>query len=72
MNKPEVILREVNDNENSVSFTLKNTDLSIANSLRRIMIAEVPTIAIDLVDIENNSVIQPFENHTSSYFVPHT
>ena len=53
---PEIIIREINENENSIAFTLKNTDLSVANSLRRIMIAEVATLAIDLVDIENNTV----------------
>ncbi|KAL9649932.1 hypothetical protein ABK040_008667 [Willaertia magna] len=39
-------------------FKLGNVDTSIANSLRRIMIAEVPTLAIDLVEFEsNNSVL---------------
>ena len=33
-------------------------DLAIANSLRRIMISEVPTMAIDLVEVrENTSVV---------------
>jgi DNA-directed RNA polymerase II subunit RPB3 len=41
-----------------IHFELKNTDISMANSLRRIMIAEVPTLAIDLVEFEdNNSVL---------------
>lgn len=55
--KPSVILREINDSDCSISFTLKNTDLSVANSLRRIMLAEVPTLSIDLVDIESNTVL---------------
>lgn len=41
-----------------IVFDLRETDLSMANALRRIMLSEVPTLAIDLVDIEiNNSVL---------------
>lgn len=40
-----------------ISFILNNMDLSVANSLRRAMIAEVPTMAIDLVDFEENTVL---------------
>ncbi len=36
-------------------FELTNTDISMANTLRRIMIAEVPTICIDSVEIEINT-----------------
>jgi DNA-directed RNA polymerase II subunit RPB3 len=39
----------------SVHFELYNTDLAIANSLRRIMIAEVPTMAIDLIELRENT-----------------
>lgn len=38
-------------------FVLSNTDISVANALRRVMIAEVPTVAIDLVEIENNTTV---------------
>lgn len=38
-------------------FILKDTDISMANALRRVIIAEVPTIAIDLVEIENNTTV---------------
>jgi len=39
----------------SVKFELYNTDLAIANALRRIMISEVPTMAIDLVEVRENT-----------------
>ena len=38
-----------------VKFELYNTDLAIANALRRIMISEVPTMAIDLVEVRENT-----------------
>ncbi|KAJ3186799.1 45 kDa subunit of RNA polymerase II [Irineochytrium annulatum] len=54
---PKVQIQEINDRDPSITFTLSNTDLSVANSLRRIMLAEVPTMAIDLVDIESNTTV---------------
>jgi DNA-directed RNA polymerase II subunit RPB3 len=42
----------------SLKFELSNTELHVANALRRIIIAEVPTMAIDIVQIhENTSVL---------------
>ena len=41
----------------SCEFVLKGTDPSIANALRRVMLVDVPTIAIDLVEIEANSTV---------------
>jgi len=39
-------------------FELTETDVSVANALRRIMLAEVPTMAIEIVNIiENETVI---------------
>lgn len=38
-------------------FILSETDTSVANTLRRIMIAEVPTLAIDLVEFHENSTV---------------
>ena len=41
-----------------IKFQLKDCDLTIANALRRTIISEVPTMAIDLVHItENTSVL---------------
>jgi DNA-directed RNA polymerase II subunit RPB3 len=51
---PVVQVRELS--EENCRFVLKSTDLSVANSLRRILLAEIPTLAIDLVDIESNTV----------------
>jgi DNA-directed RNA polymerase II subunit RPB3 len=41
----------------TISFVLSETDTSVANALRRIMIAEVPTLAIDLVEYSDNSSV---------------
>lgn len=38
-------------------FILSETDVSVANTLRRIMIAEVPTLTIDLVEYSENSTV---------------
>ena len=38
-----------------VKFELFHTDLAVANALRRIMISEVPTMAIDLVEVRENT-----------------
>ena len=50
---PKVTILEV-DTYN-MKFCLENTDLTIANALRRIIIAEVPTMAIDIVEIHQNT-----------------
>lgn len=42
-------------------FVLQSCSLALANSLRRAMLAEIPTIAIDLVDITTNSSVLPDE-----------
>ena len=40
----------------TVNVHLKQTDLSVANAIRRVLHSEIPTVAIDLVDIFVNSV----------------
>mmetsp|Transcript_19817 Transcript_19817/g.60060 ORF Transcript_19817/g.60060 Transcript_19817/m.60060 type:complete len:346 (-) Transcript_19817:102-1139(-) len=50
---PQLEITEVK--EDSIRFTLSDCDVSIANTLRRVMIAEVPTLAIDIVEFEDNN-----------------
>lgn len=51
---PQVSIQDVS--KGSVSFILSNVDLALANSLRRCILAEVPSMAIDLVEIGVNTV----------------
>ncbi|CAG8458727.1 9944_t:CDS:2 [Ambispora gerdemannii] len=53
--KPDIIIQELDSEK--IKFILTNTELSVANALRRLMIAEVPTIAIDMVEIELNTSV---------------
>lgn len=50
---PKIKVKEITDD--SMTFELTETDISMANSLRRVMIAEVATLAIELVDFEDNT-----------------
>ena len=52
-NEPEIKILELSNY--TIKFELYNTDLSVANSLRRIIIAEIPTMAIDLVEVKENT-----------------
>jgi len=53
--QPEIEILELTDD--TIVFALTKCDTSLANSLRRVMIAEVPTMAIDKVEIMANSTV---------------
>lgn len=53
LGEPEVKILE--HSKYHLKFELSNTELSIANALRRIIIAEVPTMAIEMVVVVQNS-----------------
>lgn len=57
--EPTVQIRELK--KDRVNFVLKNVDLAFANSLRRVMMADIPTVAIDMVEIEINTTVLPDE-----------
>lgn len=56
-NQSSVHIPEGGITEDSFRFQINDTDLSVANSLRRIFISEVPTLAIDWVQLESNSSV---------------
>lgn len=51
--KPQIKI--VNIKSDSIEFLLLNADLAFANSLRRVIISEVPTMAIDMVQVIENT-----------------
>lgn len=44
-----------------VDFRLSNVDLALANSLRRSILSEIPTVAVDIVEVEKNTSVLPDE-----------
>ena len=51
--EPEIKILELS--KYVIRFEMLNTDLSVANSLRRIIISEIPTMAVDLVEVKENT-----------------
>ncbi|KAL7717866.1 DNA-directed RNA polymerases I and III subunit RPAC1 [Entamoeba marina] len=54
-------IKMISCSEEKCVFDITDIDVSIANGLRRIMIAEVPTMAIELVFMEDNTSCMPDE-----------
>lgn len=40
-----------------INFVLEGVELGMANALRRTMIADIPTLAIDLVEFQSNTSV---------------
>ncbi|EPQ57544.1 insert subdomain of RNA polymerase alpha subunit [Gloeophyllum trabeum ATCC 11539] len=57
--EPSVHIRELK--KDRVNFVLENVDLAFANSLRRVMMADLPTVAIDTVEVVSNTTVLPDE-----------
>ena len=49
--------RRPQTNATTIDFVLSHTTLALANSLRRTMLAEIPTLAIDLVEVSSNTSV---------------
>lgn len=52
---PQIEIRELE--EDRIEFVLSNTDTSVANSIRRVMMAEVKTMCIERVDFYKNTTV---------------
>jgi len=50
-------IRVLKKNSEKMDFVAEDVSLAFANALRRIMISEVPTMAVDWVDIHNNTSV---------------
>ena len=47
----------IRNEENEIEFDLIGVDCSLANAFRRILISEVPTMAIEKVFVQNNTTL---------------
>lgn len=54
-------LRLIQRDAQFIEFDLVNADCAVANALRRILISEVPTIAVDKVRVHKNTGVVPDE-----------
>jgi len=52
---PRIEVTKLRDDK--LKFTLSQTDSSVANALRRVMMAETPTLAVETVEVEENSSV---------------
>ena len=52
---PRIEVTKLRDDK--LKFVLSETDSSVANALRRVMMAETPTLAIETVEVEENSSV---------------
>ena len=57
------VITGVSQEDNYLKFTLRGVNVSIANSLRRIILSEIPTVVFRTTPYEKNKVI--FEENTS-------
>jgi len=55
--KKSDVMNMINFDSNSMKFSVSGFDLSILNSLRRICIAEIPTLAFDKININKNDSV---------------
>lgn len=55
--KMEIRILDNNKEEGKLSFLLKDADVAFANTLRRIIAEEVPTMAVETVELRKNSTI---------------
>ncbi|KZO98975.1 insert subdomain of RNA polymerase alpha subunit [Calocera viscosa TUFC12733] len=55
MEEPTLRIRELQ--KDRVDFVMSGVDLAFANSLRRVIMADVATVAIDMVEIEVNTTV---------------
>ena len=51
----EIEIRILESSRYILKFELSNTELSVANALRRIIIGEIPTMAIEIVEVADNT-----------------